>query len=99
MYLPCADGVICCASNDVDVAKIVSMVNMSINTNRNRNLMIERHVDRALHTFEIILLSCGLAHFVCVSPAEIETRKFEKNVTPNAKKKKKMNEFFFFKIK
>lgn len=64
--LPCADGVICCASNDVDVAKIVSMAKMSINTNRNRNLMIERLVDRAVHTFEIILLSCGLAHFVCL---------------------------------
>lgn len=60
--LPCVDGVIC-VSND----GVVSVARISTNFNRNRRIVInERHFDRAMHTLEIILLTCGLAHFVCV---------------------------------
>lgn len=52
--LPCSDDVVC-ESNDV----VVSAARISISANISRNLMNKRHVDRALHTLRIILLSCG----------------------------------------
>lgn len=49
-----------CVSND----DVVSAARSPISMNINRNLMNGRHVDRAMHTFEIIL-SCHATSSFC----------------------------------